>query len=101
MKRLIFTPKAIRKINQIEKYISSEFGSQAAKDAKRLLKKRIKSLKSFPYQGESIRDIYGFDTSLRRLYVSPNNIIYEVSEDIIKINDIFHEREDFIMKLFG
>ena len=82
-------------------YVSSEFGLQTAKDTKRLFQKRIKSLRSFPYQGESIRDIYGFDTNLRRLYIPPNNIIYEVDEEKIEINDIFHDREDFIMKLFG
>ena len=100
MRKIIFTPKALRKIDQISNYLSTEFGKQTAKDKKLFLKKRIKSLKSFPYQGESIRDLYDIETNLRRLYVPPNNVIYEIKDNTILIDDIFHDKEDFITKLF-
>lgn len=100
MRKIIFTPKAIRKISQIDSFISSEFGLEKAKNYKRTLKNRIKSLKSYPFQGESIHDLHGYDTKLRRLYVPPNNVIYQVEDDNILIYDIFHDKEDYITKLF-
>ena len=47
-------PKAIRKIEQIESYTLTEYSSDKANHFKQFLKTRIRSLKSFPYQGESI-----------------------------------------------
>ena len=68
---------------------------------KRLLKSRIRSLRKFPYQGESLKDIYEFDTIYRRLYVPPNNIIYYVDNEKIEVVNIYHDREDYLTKLFG
>ena len=101
MRKLIFTPKALRKISQIEAYISNEFGPGNAKEFKRILKNRIRSLKVYPFQGESIHDLYGFDTELRRLYIPPNNVIYQAEDDKILIDDIFHDKEDYFRKLFS
>jgi plasmid stabilization system protein ParE len=54
MRKLIFTPKALRKISQIEAYISTEFSPGNAKEFKRILKNRIRSLKVYPFQGKGV-----------------------------------------------
>ena len=35
------------------------------------------------------------------LYVQHNYAFYRIEEDAVRITDIFHEREDFMWKLFG
>ena len=89
------------KLAQITNYVSAEFGAKRGSEAKRFLKNRIRSLRKFPYQGESLRDLYGFDTVYRRLYVPPNNIMYYVDDEKIEVVNIYNDREDYLMKLFG
>lgn len=91
----------MQKIDQIVDYVSSEFGLSKGKEVKRVLKSRIRSLRLYPYQGESLSDMYGFDTVYRKLYVPPNNIIYYVDEEKIEIVNIYSSREDYYTKLFG
>ena len=101
MREIILSAETIQKIDQIKDYVSGEFGSKKGSDAKKFIKSRILSLKSFPYQGESLSEMFGFDTNYRRLYVPPNNIIYYVTDEKIEIVNIYHSREDYLAKLFG
>jgi len=71
MREIILSAETIQKIDQIKDYVSGEFGSKKGSDAKKFIKSRILSLKSFPYQGESLSEMFGFDTNYRRLYVPP------------------------------
>ncbi|MBQ6502622.1 MAG: type II toxin-antitoxin system RelE/ParE family toxin [Flexilinea sp.] len=101
MKKIILSVETFQKIDRIVEYVSAEFGSKKANEAKSLIKRRIRSLRSFPYQGESISDMYGYDTIYRKLYVPPNNIIYYVDEEKIEIVNIYNDSEDYLTKLFG
>lgn len=101
MKKLIYSSESLLKIKDIESYLTENYGLQSARNIKRYLKSRIQSLKEYPYQGASLRDIYGFETDFRHLFVPPTHVIYTVSNDRIEIINLYHEREDFISKLFS
>ena len=100
MKKIIYSRESLIKIKEIEAYLRETFGYQTALNASRNLKLRIKSLKNFPYQGSSFRDLYGIDTDYRQLYVPPNHVIYYIEEDSIEIINIYNDKEDYFSKLF-
>ncbi len=100
MKKLIYSPESIQKIEKIREYLKEEFGPKIAKEKEKNLKSRITSLKRFPNQGISLHDFYGFKTDYRQLYVPPNYVIYRIIDDKIIIFNLYYDREDYIEKLF-
>lgn len=45
--------------------------------------------------------VLGIPCDYRMLYVQHNYIFYQIKADVIKITDIYNEKEDFMWKLFG
>ena len=101
MKKLIYTPDAIEKLQETELYLKMMFGDEIAASTKQKIRERIRSLKTAEMQGISVRDVYGIDSDYRKIYTSHHHVFYRIEEDTIRIIAIFHEREDFIRKLFG
>ena len=101
MKKLIYTPDAIEKLQESELYLKMMFGNEIAAETKRTILERIRSLKKIEMQGISVRDVYGIETDYRKIYTSHYHVFYRIETDAICIIAIFHEREDFIRKLFG
>ena len=101
MKRLIYSPDAIEKLREIDLYLKMMYGDETASEIKKAINARIKSLKTAELQGVSVRDLYGFNTNYRRIFTNHYHIFYRVDAETIFIVAIFHEREDFISRLFG
>ena len=101
MKKLIYSPDSVQKIEIMRTYLKDEYGLKVAKEKEKYLKSRIISLKKFPYQGISLHDAYGYETDFHQLYVPPNYVIYRIIEDKIVIINLYHEREDYLQKLFN
>lgn len=101
MKQVIYSPDAIEKIQQIGLYVAASHGQERATAVKKKITSRIRSLEKSERQGVPVTGPYGLMTEYRRLYVAPNNIFYRIEGDIIRIIDIYHEKEDFAYKLFG
>ena len=51
--------------------------------------------------GISLRAMYGFDCEFCYICVSPNLIFYEVGEDAIYILNMYHEKEDYMIKFLS
>ena len=101
MKKLIYTPDAIEKLQDIEQYLKIMFGSETAAEVKNSLRSAIRTLKTTENIGSSVRDVYGIDTDYRKLFINHYHIFYRIEPNVIRIIAIFHEREDFIRKMFG
>lgn len=101
MKKLIYTPDAIEKLQETELYLKMMLGNEIAAENKRTIRERIRSLKTAEMQGISVRDVYGIETDYRKIYTSHHHVFYRIEEDTIRVIAIFHEREDLIRRLFG
>ncbi len=101
MKKLVYTPDAIEKLQETGLYLTMMFGSEIAVNTKRKIRERIRSLKTAEMQGISVQDVYGIETDYRKIYTSHHHVFYRIEEDTIRVIAIFHEREDHIRKLFG
>lgn len=101
MKKLRYTPVYKEKIEKLRKYLDVQFGQDVRKGIFLKLHQRLKMLKSYEDMGISVRDMFGIDCDYRYLYVIKNYIFYLIEDDAIYIIDIYNEREDFMMKMFG
>lgn len=45
--------------------------------------------------------MFGVDTDYRFLFISHNYVFYRIEDECICIVNLYHEREDFMWKLFG
>ena len=66
MKKIVYSPDAIEKIQQIERRIRAEFGSNVADKVKKTIIKKIRSLKKMEKLGISMYDMYGVTPDYRR-----------------------------------
>ena len=62
---------------------------------------RLQLLKAQNYLGISLREMYGIDCEFYYIYVAHNLIFYAIGENEIQIINIYHEREDYIIKFLG
>ncbi|MDE5777413.1 MAG: hypothetical protein K2I10_02720 [Lachnospiraceae bacterium] len=63
--------------------------------------KAFRDLQKFESKGPSVENIIGIPCDYRMLYVQHNYAFYRIEGDVVRITDIFNEREDFMWKLFG
>lgn len=63
--------------------------------------KAFRDLQQFATKGPSVENLIGIPCDYRMLYVQHNYAFYRIEGDVVRITDIFNEREDFMWKLFG
>ena len=101
MKKIVYSPDAIEKIQMIERQVRAEYGNQTAQKVKKTITARIRSLQTLEGQGVSMYDLYGVTPDYRRLYVAHNYVFYYIEGNVIQIVNLYNEKENFMYKLFG
>ncbi|MCM1498337.1 MAG: type II toxin-antitoxin system RelE/ParE family toxin [Clostridium sp.] len=101
MKKLKYSPNAREKLKQIKQYVAQKFGVDTAGKVMKEITKSIRDLQQFEDKGVSVESVLGIPCDYRMLYVQHNYVFYQIEADVIKITDIYNEKEDFMWKLFG
>ena len=101
MKKLVYSPAYKRKIQALKKRLDLEFGREVSKRILQTITARLHSLKEFDESGVSIFGLYGIHSDYRYVFTAHNYVFYCTDSTCVYIIDIFHEREDFMQKLFG
>lgn len=101
MKKLIYSPDAREKLKQIKQYVTQKFGTDTANKVIKEMTKSFRDLQQFEDKGVSVESVLGIPCDYRMLYVRHNYVFYQIKADVIKITDIYNEKEDFMWKLFG
>lgn len=101
MKKIVYSPDAIEKIQKIERQVRAEYGDNTARKVKKAITARIRSLQTLEGQGVSMYDLFGVTPDYRRLFVAHNYVFYLIEGETIQIVNLYHEKEDFMYKLFG
>ena len=101
MKKLVYSPQYRRKILEIKKYLDIRFGADIRKKALRMITDRLHQLQKYEEIGVSLRDLYGINTDYRYVFVAHNYVFYYYDAEIVRIVNIYNEREDFMLDLFG
>ena len=71
------------------------------RELKTAITERIRSLETMERQGISMYEMYGVNPDYRKLYVAHNYVFYLIEEQANRIVNVYHEKEDFMWKLFG
>lgn len=101
MKKLQYSPSAIEKLHEIKQDISARYGPKKAEYVIREMTREFHGLQQFENKGPSVENVIGIPCDYRMLHVQHNYAFYRIEENAVRIIDIFHEREDFMWKLFG
>lgn len=100
MKKIQYTPDAADKLRAIKRKISSEYGSEKAKNVVGKLTYAIRGLVDNAYSGESVEYMFGVASNYRYIFVARNYVFYSIDNECIKIINIYNEKEDFMWLLF-
>lgn len=77
------------------------FGAGVAKRVVSNMMQALRRLQLFEESGVSVEKTIGVPCDYHMVYTENNYAFYRITEEAIYIVDIFHEREDFMWKLFG
>ncbi len=101
MKKLIYSQDYREKIIQLKNDLDLKYGPAIRKKVLSQINHHIQLLRTHNYLGLSLREMYGIDCDFYYLHVSKNFVFYEIEEISINILNIYHEREDYIIKFLG
>ncbi len=101
MKKVVYSQLVKRKLLKLKKELVAEYGEQKAKEILTAIADRVEMLGQYEESGVDIARIYDIDTDYRYLFTNHNYFIYRIEEKRVIVVQMFNEREDFMMKLFG
>ena len=101
MKKLKYSPDYAEKMRELKKYLEFQFDGDVRKRVIKEIGDRVRSLREHEQIGISVRDMYGVDMDCLCIFVAKNYVFYRIEPDCIYVVNIYSEREDFVMDLFG
>lgn len=102
MYNIVFSPEAIKDLEETKAYITEELCSaQAATKTISKILKDIRMLREFPESGPSLSSVVDFDTNYRFLVCGNYVAFYRFEENEVRIVRIIYGRRNFMQILFG
>ena len=101
MKKIKYTPDVADKLRALKKAISQEYGSDKAKEIVKNITDAIRGLYDCEEKGPKVSKMFEVVSDYRYIFVSKNYVFYRIEEKYIRIINLYHEKEDFMWKLFG
>ena len=101
MRRVEFSPIVKSKIEELKDNLLSEYGEEIAKKVLAGMLEDTDRLSVFAESGTNISQAYNLETEYWYLFTHHHYMVYRIDPESVVIVQMFHEREDFMMKLFG
>lgn len=101
MKKIKYTPDAADKLRELKKAVTQSYGADKAIEIVKKITDAIRELGTNEKKGPAVSQMFGVDTDYRFLFISHNYVFYRIEDECIRIVNLYHEREDFMWKLFG
>ena len=101
MKKITYTPDAADKLRALKTTIAQEYGTETAKKIVKRIMDAIRSLREQEEKGPQVSQMFGINSDYRYLFICRNYVFYRIEDHYIRIINLYHEREDFMWKLFG
>ena len=90
-----------RKLRLLKRNLIEEYGEDTAKELLREITETARLLESNPDMGVAISELYNIDTDFRYIYKNHNYLFYYTEGKSVIVSELFNEREDFMVSLFG
>ncbi|MDE7418049.1 MAG: type II toxin-antitoxin system RelE/ParE family toxin [Lachnospiraceae bacterium] len=101
MPRLEYSQIVRRKLKKLRKELTQKYGDDNSKKVMAKIAKGIRRLETFPQSGIKISSQYDIECDYSYIFVECNYFFYRIKDkDTILILEMFHEKEDFMRKLF-
>lgn len=102
MLKLEYSQIVRRKLKELRKELRDSYGEINTGKIMANITKRIRQLETFPQSGIGISSQYDIKCDYSYIFVEHNYFFYRIKdENTILILEMFHEKEDFMQKLFG
>lgn len=101
LKKIFYSGDFRHKISELKKYLFVQFGDSFADGTIRAIIEGIRKLQDNELLGASVQAMFGVETEYRYIFVAHQYVFYRVTETEIRIVNMYHEREEFMEKLFG
>ena len=89
-----------RKLKDLGAELTEKYGERTAKQSVRTIIKAANGLDQFPKKGVAVSELYDIESEYRYLYVGHHYLFYRIEDGKVIVVEMFHEKEDFIWKLF-
>lgn len=100
--RLEYSQIVKRKLKKLRKELKQSYGESNSKRIMGNIVNGVRRLETFPQSGIKISSQYDIECDYNYIFVEHNYFFYRVMDnDTILILEMFHEKEDFMQKLFG
>ncbi|CDG03751.1 type II toxin-antitoxin system RelE/ParE family toxin [Lactococcus lactis] len=98
---LRYTESAADDLENLKSYLSDAVNDNFAITKIREIMNQLSNQQVFPQSSPLLEDLYGidFEFPFRKLVVSPYVVIYHLDHEILYVDRIFHEKQDFIRTL--
>ncbi len=100
MKKIKYTPDAADKLRALKMAISQEYGSDSAKKIVKSITDAIRGLCDYEEKGPEVSKMFDIVSDYRYIFVSENYVFYRIEEKYIRIINLYHKKEDFMLRLF-
>ena len=102
MYNIVFSPEAIKDLEETKTYITEELcNEQAAVKIVSKILKDIRMLSQFPESAPLLSSIVDFDTNYRFLVCGNYIAFYRLGENEVRVLRILYARRNFMQILFG
>ena len=101
MIKLEYSQIVRRKLKVLIAELVDKYGNEFAINSIKEMTTALRRLEQFADSGVRIAEMYDIDTDYYYVFVRHNYFIYQIEPQKIIVAQMFNEREDFMMKLFG
>ncbi|MDE5780191.1 MAG: type II toxin-antitoxin system RelE/ParE family toxin [Lachnospiraceae bacterium] len=102
MARLEYSQLVRKKLKKLRNELTQNYGENNSKKIMGNITKGVRRLETFPQAGTRISLQYDIKCDYSYIFVEHNYFFYRIKDkDTILILEMFHEKEDFMRKLFG
>ena len=100
MRKIIYSPAYNEKVISLKNYLNKNFSQNVCQKVMEGIYTTIQKL-SENNIGQSVYLQFGVTCDYYYIFTNKNYVFYEIDDEYVYIIDIYGEREDFMMQLFG
>lgn len=102
MVKLEYSQIVRRKLKALREELAETYGENSARKIMSNITKAVRRLETFPKSGTRVSLQYELECDYYYIFAQHNYFFYIIKDDqTVLILEMFHEKEDFMRKLFG
>ena len=102
MAKLEYSQIVRRKLKTLQAELTHAYDEEKSKVIIGKITNGVRRLETFPELGVKVSDHYDVECDYRYIFIEHNYFFYRMKDnDVVLILEMFHEKEDFMRKVFG